>query len=65
MNGDNQKGVSDAFDIIGFNYGLELPGRAITSKIPTRPLYGSETSSAISTRGMYTTDPLRNTGERL
>ena len=25
VNGDNQKGVSDAFDIIGFNYGLERP----------------------------------------
>ena len=28
---------------------------------PTRPVYGSETASAISTRGEYTTDPLRNT----
>ena len=30
-------------------------------KHPKRPIYGSETSSAISTRGVYTTDPLRNT----
>ena len=28
---------------------------------PRRPIYGSETSSAISTRGVYSTDPLRNT----
>ena len=59
VNGDNQKGVSDAFDIIGFNYGLERPD-GYHKQHPTRPLYGSETSSAISTRGMYTTDPLRN-----
>jgi beta-galactosidase len=60
VNGDNQKGVSDAFDIIGFNYGLERPD-AYHKEHPTRPIYGSETSSAISTRGVYTTDPLRNT----
>ncbi len=27
VNGDNEKGVSDAFDIIGFNYNSELPRR--------------------------------------
>ncbi len=52
VNGDNQKGVSDAFDIIGFNYGLERPD-AYHKQHPTRPIYGSETSSAISTRGDY------------
>ncbi len=60
VNGDNRKGVSDAFDIIGFNYGLNLPD-AYHKEHPTRPIYGSETSSAIGTRGAYTTDPLRNT----
>jgi len=60
VNGDNQKGVSDAFDIIGFNYGLERPD-AYHKEHPKRPIYGSETSSAISTRGVYSTDPLRNT----
>jgi beta-galactosidase len=59
VNGDNEKGVSDAFDIIGFNYGLSRPD-GYHKEHPKRPLYGSETSSAISTRGMYTTDPLRN-----
>jgi len=59
VNGDNEKGVSDAFDIIGFNYGLNRPD-GYHKEHPKRPLYGSETSSAISTRGMYTTDPLRN-----
>jgi beta-galactosidase len=60
VNGDNEKGVSDAFDIIGFNYGLERPD-PYHKEHPSRPIYGSETSSAISTRGVYTTEPLRNT----
>ena len=59
VNGDNRKGVSDAFDIIGFNYNLKGPD-GYHKEHPKRPLYGSETSSAISTRGAYTTDPLRN-----
>jgi beta-galactosidase len=60
VNGDNGQGVSDALDIIGFNYNLNYPDD-FHKKNPTRPVYGSETSSAISTRGVYTTDPLRNT----
>jgi beta-galactosidase len=59
VNGNNAKGVSDSFDIIGFNYNLAFPDE-YHSKHPKRPVYGSETSSAISTRGMYTTDPMRN-----
>jgi beta-galactosidase len=60
VNGDNKKGVSDAFDIIGFNYNLKFPDEYHKNN-PKRALYGSETSSAISTRGEYTTSPLRNT----
>jgi len=60
VNGDNKKGNSDAFDIIGFNYYLKYPD-AFHKEHPKRPVYGSETSSAISTRGVYTTDKLRNT----
>ncbi|HUB51190.1 MAG TPA: beta-galactosidase GalA [Terracidiphilus sp.] len=60
VNGNNQKGVSDAFDIIGFNYNLSFPDD-YHKKNPTRPIYGSETASAISTRGEYFTDKLRNT----
>jgi beta-galactosidase len=60
VNGNNKQGVSDALDIIGFNYNLKLPD-AYHQANPTRALYGSETSSAVSTRGEYTTDPLRNT----
>ncbi|MGA2216526.1 MAG: beta-galactosidase GalA [Terracidiphilus sp.] len=59
VNGDNEKGVSDAFDVIGFNYGLERPD-GYHKEHPKRPIYGSETASALSTRGEYSTDPLRN-----
>ncbi|MGB8261262.1 MAG: beta-galactosidase GalA, partial [Terracidiphilus sp.] len=62
VNGDNKKGVSDAFDIIGFNYNLHYP-EAYHKAHPKMALYGSETASHISTRGVYTTDPLRNTVE--
>jgi beta-galactosidase len=60
VNGDNKQGVSDALDIIGFNYGLDRPD-GYHKNNPVRPIYGSETSSAISTRGEYSTSPLRNT----
>ncbi len=60
VNGDNEKGVSEALDIIGFNYHQQYPD-GFHKKYPKRPLYGSETSSAISTRGEYSSDPLRNT----
>jgi beta-galactosidase len=60
VNGENEKGVSDAFDIIGFNYNLKYPDK-YHKEHPTRPIYGSETGSALSTRGVYSTDPLRNT----
>jgi beta-galactosidase len=60
VNGPNDKGVSDALDIIGFNYKLQYPDD-FHKKNPQRPIYGSETASAVSTRGVYSTDKLRNT----
>jgi len=60
VNGNNEKGVSLAFDIIGFNYNLAFP-EEYHNNHPRKAIYGSETSSAISTRGVYSTDPLRNT----
>ena len=60
VNGNNRQGVSDAFDIIGFNYNLKDPDN-FHQQHPDRPVYGSETSSAIGTRGVYSTDRLRNT----
>jgi beta-galactosidase len=60
VNGDNSKGVSEALDIIGFNYRLEYPDE-YHKKHPDKAIYGSETSSALSTRGVYDDDKLRNT----
>jgi beta-galactosidase len=60
VNGDNQKGVSEALDIIGFNYHLPIPDE-YHKLHPTKPVYGSETASTVSQRGVYQTDPLRNT----
>ncbi|MDR3798943.1 MAG: beta-galactosidase GalA [Terracidiphilus sp.] len=60
VNGDNSKGVSEAFDIIGFNYNLKFPDD-YHKQHPTKPVYGSETASTITQRGVYQTDPLRNT----
>jgi beta-galactosidase len=60
VNGSNEKPISEAFDVIGFNYNLELPD-AFHKKYPKRALYGSETASAVGTRGVYANDPLDNT----
>jgi beta-galactosidase len=59
VDADNEKGVSLAFDIIGFNYHQQFPD-AFHKKHPKLPVYGSETSSAIGTRGEYSSDKLRN-----
>ncbi len=60
VNGDNEKGVSLALDIIGFNYNLQYPD-GYHKEHPTKAIYGSETASTISQRGVYQTDPLCNT----
>lgn len=60
VNGTNEKGLSDPLDIIGFNYSLQYPD-GYHKEHPDRPIFGSETSSAISTRGEYTTDAKRHT----
>ena len=60
VNGPNEMGVSDSVDIIGFNYNLQFPD-GYHKKNSTKSVYGSETSSAIATRGVYSSDPLRNT----
>ena len=61
VNGNNEKGLSEALDIIGFNYNTKKYPEAYHKEHPKRPIFGSETSSAISTRGEYASDPLRNT----
>ncbi|MBW8845434.1 MAG: DUF4982 domain-containing protein [Burkholderiales bacterium] len=59
VNGDNEDGVSDAVDVIGFNYVQQFPD-GFHKKYPKRPIIGSETSSAIATRGEYETVASRN-----
>jgi len=61
VNGDNEKGDAVPLDIIGFNYNTQKWPAAFHKKYPKRPIFGSETSSAISTRDEYTSDKLRNT----
>lgn len=60
VNGDNEQGVSEALDIIGFNYHTDFPD-AFHKKHPNKAVFGSETSSAISTRGEYVSDKTKNT----
>lgn len=59
VNSDNEQGVSDAVDVIGFNYMQWFPD-GFHKKYPKRPVIGSETSSAVSTRGEYETVGWRN-----
>jgi beta-galactosidase len=60
VNAPNEQGLSNALDVIGFNYNLAYPDN-FHKKHPRLAVYGSETASALCTRGVYSTDPLRNT----
>jgi beta-galactosidase len=59
VNNGHGKGISKALDVEGFNYNL---GRIASyhTEHPMQPLVGSETASTVATRGIYTTDTLRN-----
>ena len=59
VNARNDKGVSNSLDVIGFNYHLPEPD-GFHKMDAKRAVYGSETGSALSTRGIYVTDPIRN-----
>ncbi|WP_158820806.1 beta-galactosidase GalA [Granulicella sp. S156] len=67
-NGGYEKGVVNALDVVGFNYNLGLLTKPNQPSAPdtyrkTHPhalTIGSETASAVSTRGIYSTDKLRN-----
>ncbi|MGH1560879.1 DUF4982 domain-containing protein [Caulobacter segnis] len=60
VNWNNEAGVSEPLDLVGFNYHPEFP-EPFHAKHPHRPIYGSEVSSAVSTRGVYETDEARHT----
>jgi len=53
------KGVSNSLDVEGMNYSLKEIDPYHTSH-PKQPMIGTETASAVSTRGVYLTDTLRN-----
>ncbi len=45
--------LADNVDIIGLNYASESTYQAFRDQFPDKPLYGSETTSAVSSRGEY------------
>jgi beta-galactosidase len=58
MNGAWGKGLSDVVDIQGFNY-FQGDIDAYHRDHPRQPTMGTETASAVSTRGIYANDPAR------
>jgi beta-galactosidase len=59
VNGHYYTGISKVLEVEGFNYNLDAPDKYHQTH-PKQPSIGTETASAISTRGVYRTDPLRN-----
>jgi len=59
VNGSFQSHFSDFLDVMGFNYNLNVPDDWHKAH-PKKPCVGSETASTVSTRGIYSTDKLRN-----
>jgi beta-galactosidase len=59
VNGSFSKGISNALDVEGLNYNLSDIDEYRRTH-PQRPLIGSETASSVATRGIYSTDILRN-----
>lgn len=57
MNGGfmNEEGCCDVLDITGFNYFMDSYDE-FHEKFPNQPVIGSETNSAFTTRGEYTTN---------
>jgi beta-galactosidase len=59
VNGSFETHFPDALDVMGFNYNLGAPD-AWHKAHPKKPSVGSETASTVATRGIYSTDKLRN-----
>jgi beta-galactosidase len=59
VNGSYDSHFSDPLDVMGFNYNLDAPD-AWHKAHPKKPCVGSETASTVATRGIYSTDKLRN-----
>jgi beta-galactosidase len=59
VNADFQTHFPEHLDVMGFNYNLKEHD-PYHAKHPKQPSVGSETASTVSTRGIYSTDNLRN-----
>jgi len=59
VNGQFDKDLPHALDVMGFNYNLDAPDKYHAVN-PKQPCIGSETASTVSTRGIYITDKFRN-----
>jgi len=59
VNGSFQAHFAEQLDVMGFNYNLDAPD-AWHKAHPKKPCVGSETASTVATRGIYSTDKLRN-----
>ena len=59
VNSSYDKPFPTALDVMGFNYNLSSIDKYRAS-YPHQPAIGTETASTISTRGIYSTDKLRN-----
>jgi len=57
MNGGFGQGTSDVEDLQGFNYNIDAYDEFHRAH-PRQPAFGSETASAVSTRGIYADDRL-------
>jgi beta-galactosidase len=59
VDGSFESHFSDALDVMGFNYNLNVPD-SYHKAHPQKPCVGSETAGTAATRGIYSTDKLRN-----
>jgi beta-galactosidase len=59
VNGSFNSHFPDELDVMGFNYNLKVIDDWHKAH-PGKPSLGSETASTVSTRGVYSTDKLRN-----
>ena len=48
--------IMDLMDVIGINYGNDGEYVAVKNNYPDKPIYGSETTSALTSRGEYVTN---------
>ncbi len=58
MNGGWGRGLSRVEDLLGMNYGVAFYDR-VRAEMPEIPMFGSETASAVATRGIYSNDKTR------